>query len=350
MSRRSPRIFLFAGLVVLAGGLLSTSAAAADGVAPPSISISFDTQAIQMVNGWSTLTFTISNPNSDTELTGVTVTDTVSAGIIFANPDSLTGSCGPGSYFSTAVSTITLVDGSIPAGGSCTFKYDVLGVAGGPQTSTTNAVTSNESAPGNTATAHLFVALAPTTTAVFADASIPYGGSTTLTFTVTNPNPGGLEDARPAALSVFTWTLSGIGFHDALPAGLVVSTPNGFTGDCGGGSVTATAGSGSVTLAGASLGPGASCTFAVNVTGITQGVKQDSTGPVASLEGGPGDPAIASLGVGVPPPAPTPPASTTVDRNGSGSGGAPALPFIWLLVAIGLFATVAVTRLAKTRV
>jgi len=348
MSRRSPRIVLTAGLLVLAGGLLNTSAAQADGVAPPSVSISFDTQAIQMVNGWSTLVFTVTNSNPETDLTGVTFTDHISTGIIFANPDSLTGTCGLDSYFSTAVSTITLVDGSIPAGSSCTFKYDVLGVAGGPQTSTADPATSDESGPGNTATAHLFVALAPTTTAAFADGSIPFGGSTLLTFTVTNPNPGILADVRPAAISEFSGTLSDVGFVDHLPAGLVVATPNDLTGDCGGGSVTATSGSGLVTLSGASLAPGVSCTFALTVTGVTQGMKQNSTGPVASLEGGPGDPGTGSLGVGVPPARPTPPESTTVDSHGS-DGGAPAVPLFLLLAAIGLLMTVAITRLGRAR-
>jgi trimeric autotransporter adhesin len=357
MSRRSRWISMAAAAsMVVAGGLTNTPTARAADVAPPSIAISFDTQAIQMVNGWSTLTFTITNPNGATDLTGVGFTDTISSGIIFANPDSLTGTCGEG-LITTAVSQITLAGATIPAGSSCTFKYDVLGIAGGSQDSTAGPVFSIEGGTGNTATAYLSVALAPVATAVFGDAAIDYGASTTLAFTVTNPNvtEAAPARARPAAISVFSGTLSGVGFVDTLPAGLVVATPNGLTGDCGGGSITALAGSGSITLSGATLAAGASCTFVVNVTGVGGGTKQNSTGLVASTEGGTGDPSTGSLVVGAAPATPHPivtaPNSSTV-RDGGSDGGAPAVPFFLLLAALGLAATVATVatrRSAGTR-
>ena len=350
MSRRSPRIFLVAAVLVLAGGLANTPTARAGAVSPPSIVISFDTQAIQMVNGWSTLTITVTNPNRGTGLTGVSFTATLSAGIIFANPDSLTPWCGE--WPTLGISQISLSDQTMLAGSSCTTTVDVLGVAGGPQTSTAGPVTSNEGGAGNTATAPLYVAMVQTTTAVFGDASIPFGGSTTLTFTVTNPNPSAVFDVRPAAISEFFGTLSGIGFVDTLPAGLIVATPNGLTGSCGGGTITATAGSGSITLADAALAAGASCTFALNVTGVASGIQENSTGPVNSVEGGTGDPGTGSLAVGVPQasqrPAVTAPPSSTV-RGGGSDGGAPATPFLLLMAAMGLAMTVAIGRSARAR-
>jgi hypothetical protein len=57
------------------------------------------------------------------------------------------------------------------------------------------------------------------------------------------------------------------------------------------------AGSGSVGLAGATLAASAACTFAVNVTGSTAGVKNNTTGTISSTEGGTGGTASASLAV-----------------------------------------------------
>src|SRR5262249_448838 len=60
----------------------------------------------------------------------------------------------------------------------------------------------------------------PTIAKAFGAASIPVGSVTSLSFTITNPNAAA--------------TLTGIGFTDNLPAGLVIATPNGVTGRCGG--------------------------------------------------------------------------------------------------------------------
>ncbi len=123
----------------------------------------------------------------------------------------------------------------------------------------------------------------PTIGKSFGAASIPLNGSTSLTFTISNPNVGS--------------GLTGVGFTDTFPAGLVISTPNGLTGSCGGGTITATAGSGAASLTGATLTGSASCTFSVNVTGTTPGTKTNTTGAVTSVEGGTGNTATASLSV-----------------------------------------------------
>ena len=118
--------------------------------------------------------------------------------------------------------------------------------------------------------------------------------ATSLTFTLSNPNAG--------------TSLSGIGFTDTLPAGLVVSTPNGLTGSCGGGTIAAAAGSGSVSLSGVTLAASAACNFAVNVSGIATGMQNNTTSVVTSAEAGNGSTASASLNVAGPsqqPPEPT---------------------------------------------
>jgi arabinogalactan endo-1,4-beta-galactosidase len=128
----------------------------------------------------------------------------------------------------------------------------------------------------------------------FGAGSVALNGSTTLTFNLSNPNT--------------SLSLSGIGFTDTLPAGQVVGTPNGLTGSCGGGTITAAAGSSSVILSGASLAATASCSFAVNVTGTTSGTQTNTTSAVTSTEAGNGGTASASLIVAGPsqqPPQPT---------------------------------------------
>ena len=129
---------------------------------------------------------------------------------------------------------------------------------------------------------------APPTLAIsFGAAEVPLGGSTPLTFKVTNPNP---QDV-----------LTGIAVADALPPGLAVSTPNGLSGACGGGTIAAAPGAGSISLTGAGLFMNETCTFSVNVTGVTAGFKNDSA-TVTSAETAPGKTALASLKVGLPAP------------------------------------------------
>jgi hypothetical protein len=123
-------------------------------------------------------------------------------------------------------------------------------------------------------------AVLPTIAKAFAPAAIPPNGTTTLTFTIHNP------DSSTAAF--------GIAFFDTLPVGLVVSTPSNLLNGCGG-TATATAGSMMVSLAGGTVGPSASCTVSVVVTGNTLGTFTNVSGPVSSTNGGTGNSASAAL-------------------------------------------------------
>jgi arabinogalactan endo-1,4-beta-galactosidase len=136
--------------------------------------------------------------------------------------------------------------------------------------------------------------LPPTLAKAFGGAGVNLGGSTSLTFSLSNPNS--------------SISLSGVGFTDTLPSGLVVSTPNGLTGSCGGGAITAAAGANVIGLAGATLSAGASCSFAVNVTGASLGAQNNVTTAVTSTEAGNGQTASAKITVVGPsqqPPQPT---------------------------------------------
>lgn len=136
--------------------------------------------------------------------------------------------------------------------------------------------------------------LPPNIVKAFAASSVVLNGSTPLTFNLSNPN--------------ISQNLSGVGFTDALPSGQEVATPNGLTGTCGGGTITATAGSSSVSLSAGTLSASSSCSFSLNVTGVTSGTQNNTTGAVTSNEGGKGRTATATLIVSGPsqqPPEPT---------------------------------------------
>jgi hypothetical protein len=122
----------------------------------------------------------------------------------------------------------------------------------------------------------LTVVSPPTIAKAFGVISMGAGSTTALTFILTNPNT--------------TLTLNALAFTDNLPAGLVVATPSVVTGICDGGTITATAGGTSITLAGASLTPGASCTFSVDVTatGTPSGLLTNTTSTVTSVFGAQG--------------------------------------------------------------
>jgi uncharacterized repeat protein (TIGR01451 family) len=138
---------------------------------------------------------------------------------------------------------------------------------------TTGTVTSSNAGSGNQATASINVLeVAPTITKAFAPAAIAVGTSTTMTLTIHNPNPA---------------PLTGIAVSDTLPPSLVVSTPNALTNTCGG-TVTAAAGSGSVSLTGGTLAANASCTITVNLTASVAATFNNITGVITATESNPG--------------------------------------------------------------
>ena len=147
----------------------------------------------------------------------------------------------------------------------------------------------------NSGSANTFGAFTPTFTAVpptiakaFAASSVTSRGITSLTFTLANPN---------GAVS-----LTGVAFTDNFPAGMVIATPNGLSNTCGG-VATAVQGTGSVSLAGATIGSNNSCALTVNVTATGSGQLANTTGAVTSTQSVAGNTASAMLAV-TPPPIP----------------------------------------------
>ncbi len=138
-------------------------------------------------------------------------------------------------------------------------------------------------------TAHAGSPSVLTFTKAFGAASVPLNGSTSLTFNLAldhSANGGGT---------------GAFGFTDTLPAGLVVATPNALsavTCAVGGGVITATAGSSSISITGLNLSYNQSCTFSVNVTGTSLGVKNNSVTTTAAYIVGSTKTANASITVG----------------------------------------------------
>ncbi len=279
-------------LVIFSGCGSGSGGSTTSTVSPATITKTFGATTISM-NGSTSLTFNLANPNTSTSLTGVGFTDALPAGLVIATPNALSGTCGGITPTAIAGSgSVSLSGATLSASASCGFSVKVMATTAGTLSNTTSAVTSNEGGTGKTASASITVGSSsllspPTIAKTFGAATISINSSTSLTFNLANPNTGS--------------ALTGVGFTDSLPAGLVVATPNALSGNCGAGTITATAGSGSVSLSGATLSAGSSCSFSANVTGTAPGALNNTTSAVTSNEGGTGKIASASVTVSAAP-------------------------------------------------
>ena len=278
---RAPRLgALAASLAALLAVTFIGSPAQA--LPPPVLSKSFGAASIP-VGSTTSMSFTVTN-NLALPLTGIGFTDSFPAGLAVSTPNGLSTSCGGTVTAVAGSSSLSLSGATLTAASSCTIQVNVTPSVAATMTNTTGPITSNESGPGGTATATLTVTPlpAPGLTKSFGASSIPVGGTTSMSFTVANTNASS--------------SLTGIAFSDTFPAGLAVSTPNGLFNSCGG-TLTAVAGSSSLSLSGAALPASASCSIQINVTPSTVSAMTNVTGQITSNESGPGGTATASLTV-----------------------------------------------------
>src|SRR5262249_47456573 len=165
------------------------------------------------VNGTTSLTFTIDTVNNATHnqnltLNGVAFTDNLPAGLVNATPSNVSTTCTNGT--ATAAdggSQVQLTGADVPPNSSCTVTVTVQGTTGGDKINSVQG-TSTNGGTGNTANASITVVLPPTISKAFGAASIPLNGTTTVTFTISNPNNPG----TPA-----NGDLTGVAFSDTLP-------------------------------------------------------------------------------------------------------------------------------------
>lgn len=245
----------------------------------PSISI---TDGRSTVRSGDALTYTIVITSS----TGSTV-----SGAVFTSPAvadlNISGvSCvAAGGASCPASPTVSAMQGAgitlpnMPSASTLTFT--VTGTyTGTPTTPTTLTNTARVTLSGETNTASDIdtVMVSPVVTKSFSPAAIAAGGTSTMTIQLTNPTT--------------TVNITGAAFSDVYPAGMRNTATPTLTNTCGG-TATAAANGTSLTLSGATIPMGASCTVTVRVT--TTASVTNNTGVVTSANATSGSSASAIL-------------------------------------------------------
>ncbi len=227
--------------------------------------------------GTAELTFTILNLDATAAKTQLAFSDDlddVITGLTAVGPFPA-DPCGTGSTVGGG-GFLTLTGGEVPAGGMCEFTVTVsvpMTASAGSFLNTTSALFSAGLPLADPATATLTIEPPPTFAKSFAPDPIFQDTNSTLTFTIDN--------------SASALAAASLGFTDTLPAGVEVATPSVTANDCGG-TLTATAGSGTISLAGGSVGAGDSCEITVVVTGTAPGTHTNTTGDLTSSSGNSG--------------------------------------------------------------
>jgi mucin-19 len=250
----------------------------------PSLNKAFSPNSFS-IGGFTTLTFTVSNPALNPALSNVGFTDNLPSGLQVHSPTVKGGTCANASAATTAVAgatTITVASLQIPAGGatgsSCTVTVRVTNKLGlvNPSCANnpvafTNAGVINTTGTNNisglqnvndaiTQSCVTVTPLKPHLNKAFDPEQIHDGGTSTLTFDITNPAAN-----NPAQQVTFT---------DTLPTKLqIAAVPNVVKGPgCGSGSVIALAGQNSITITNltvlASTAVPKTCSVSVNVTNV----------------------------------------------------------------------------------
>ncbi|RFP86807.1 autotransporter outer membrane beta-barrel domain-containing protein [Rhodobacteraceae bacterium 63075] len=245
-------------------------------VAAPSFSKAFSPDTIGP-GGTSTLTFTIDNL-SGAPVTDLAFTDNLPAAVTMATPAAAINTCTGGTLSAPdGGGTITYSGGSLGAGASCTVSVNVTSSTPGMHTNTSGDLTSSAGNSG-TATDDLTVsASVPGFTKAFSPSSppssIPLFGTATLTYTI---------DASAVGSSVFSMS-----FTETLPTGLVIAAPSNSGTTCVG-TLTAEAGSSSISFFSGFVGPGDVCTLSVDVTSDAAGTYVAQSSNLTSSAGSSG--------------------------------------------------------------
>jgi hypothetical protein len=231
-----------------------------------------------------TLSFTITN-NSGIQLTGLSFTDSLPAGLVVATPLNFTNTCGGSVAAAAGGASIALSGGILAANATCAVTVQVVASAPGTYTNPPVTLTSAQAPAVQSAPVNLSVnpVTAPTFTKSFNPASA-VGAPVTVTVIFTIVNNSGIQ-------------LTGLNFADSLPAGLVVDNPPNLTNTCGG-SVAAAAGGASIALSGGILAANATCAVTVQVVAGTPGTYVNPPVTLTSAQAPPAQSGTVTLVVG----------------------------------------------------
>ncbi|HET9165859.1 MAG TPA: hypothetical protein VFP11_07660, partial [Candidatus Angelobacter sp.] len=205
----------------------------------------------------------------------------------------VTNTCG-GKWVPAAGDTLlNLTGGNLNAGQSCTVSVNVTGTQPGQHNNAAGAPFSSEGGtgvPGNIAPMfvasppNIFMAVEPF---AMPPTSVPLNQPFGLFLQVSDPN--------------VTVGLTGIGFTDNFPAGLVFNGVG--TSQCSFGVVTPTItfGANTISVSNLNFNGAQSCQFSLNMVGTTPGPKTNTIPTATSNEGGTGGPYSVTVDVVAPP-------------------------------------------------
>jgi len=228
----------------------------------------------------SVLTVTLSNPNA-IAITGAFFSDSYPSGLVnTATPGGATTCTGGTVTAALNGNSLALAGATIPGNSSCTVTVNVKSATTGSYTNSTGSIGSGNAGTGSSASGVLVVMVPPTVAKSFLPAAVQTNSPSTLTITLTNPNSA---------------AISGAGFTDSYPSGLInMAVANGAT-SCSGGTVTAANSGNSLALSGGSVPANGSCTVTASVTSASVGSYSNSSGAVSTGNAGSGNSASASL-------------------------------------------------------
>jgi LPXTG-site transpeptidase (sortase) family protein len=277
------------GNVITNHGKACDTLVTTDEVNPPVVTKSFSPASIPLGSS-AEMDILINNPNT-IALTDVTFNDTLPAGMTLTSIPNATQCNGGTVAWDSSSGVLSLSGGSLSAKSNCTVVASVTGASALVYENSVD-VTANgagESLTSNTSTASLTVVAPPEISKSFSPDAIIANAISTLTFQIQNPSDN-------------STSLTGVGFVDPLPTGVkVASVPNvSISSDCGAATFNPAAGVTKLTMSGASIAVGATCTVSVDVTAANGGTFENTTEAVTSTNGGTGNTAKDTLTVSGP--------------------------------------------------